>query len=149
MSQTLHCPNCDAALTEFRVHKYATVHACHPGCSRIWAERDVLRRIDHLTKGDLSAIRDVLLSLPTGSAPTAVQRNCPHGHGDLIARSHDLVPTVEIDLCPRCDGVFLDAGELAVIRERPLTGREYMRHRRRSRDRAKTLEDNSSWKNWL
>lgn len=140
VSQTLQCPNCDSALRPFRVHKYAAVHACHPGCSGIWIGRLNLRRIDHLTKGDLRSIRDVLLSLPSPTGPATAHRKCPLGHGPLQLRRHNLVPTVEVDHCSVCDCVFLDAGELAAIRERPMTPREYLTYRRGLRDRARDRE---------
>jgi hypothetical protein len=45
-------------------------------------------------------------------AASATQMSCPRCGGDLIETDHD---NVTIDVCNKCNGVWLDAGELAQI----------------------------------
>ncbi|HEY0972401.1 MAG TPA: zf-TFIIB domain-containing protein [Gemmatimonadales bacterium] len=49
----------------------------------------------------------------------ATPPQCPHGHGDLTQRE---LESVIVDICPECGGMWLDAGELDLIRDAQRSG---------------------------
>jgi len=57
-------------------------------------------------------------------APRTLRRDCPRDHTPLVEeRRPALGPDVKVDACPKCQGVFLDKGE--ILR---LTGNRALNH---------------------
>jgi hypothetical protein len=60
------------------------------------------------------------LDAQRAAAAQATSRpQCPRGHGDLTERELD---SVIVDICPECGGMWLDAGELDLIRDAQRSG---------------------------
>jgi Zn-finger nucleic acid-binding protein len=112
---TMNCPACDHVLSSRRLAGIP-VDICHGGCGGLWFDAFELAKVDEsheLTDEEL--LRPKLnLAAQVGDAP---KRPCPRCAGVRLRR-HFFSPQrqVEIDTCPQCGGVWLDAGELQRIR---------------------------------
>lgn len=112
----MKCPACDHRLIETQVGS-VVVDICQGGCGGIWFDAFELKRVDeeHEPAGEhlLHIRRD-----PTRLVDPARKRDCPRCHGVKLKR-HFFSPKrlVEVDHCPNCSGYWLDAGELAKIRD--------------------------------
>ena len=111
----MHCPACDAAMEE-RLLDGISFDICHQGCGGIWFDRFELKRVDepHETTGEQ------LLAVPVQASRVADpnrRRQCPRCPSITLHRHFfDVSRSVEVDSCPGCGGVWLDAGELNRIR---------------------------------
>ena len=109
------CPACGHSLTPQTIGQ-TTVDTCAGGCGGIWFDNFELARLDE--PHDPGA--DVLLAVPRNEkmeVDLAMKRNCPRCHDQVMRRRFSSrLRQVEIDECPACAGVWLDAGELVRIR---------------------------------
>lgn len=133
----LACPACRAPMTEENFAS-ARVDVCG-ACAGIWFDRGALARVDHKKKGAGPALKRALAVPPAAPRAPGV-RTCPGCAVTLVGEIQGAYPAVHLDRCPACDGIFLDGGELAVLRTRPLTaieaGKARRRRARRRRSRA-------------
>jgi uncharacterized protein len=112
----MKCPACNHRLTELHVGP-VKVDACQNGCGGIWFDAFELPRVDepHEEAGDrlLHIKRN-----PQVSVDHARKRDCPRCP-DIRLKRHFFSARrrVEVDQCPNCGGYWLDAGELACIRD--------------------------------
>jgi Zn-finger nucleic acid-binding protein len=111
----MKCPACSAQLQERSLGEI-TVDVCDAGCGGIWFDRHELQKVDehHEASGEsLLAIT----RRPTPVSDESPPRRCPHcTEQNLFRHFHSVKHQVEVDDCPRCGGVWLDVGELAIIR---------------------------------
>lgn len=115
----------------------ARVDVCG-ACAGIWFDRGELARVDHAKKGAGPALNRALAVPPAVPRAPGV-RTCPGCVVALVGEIQDAYPAVHLDRCPACDGIFLDGGELAVLRTRPLTAVEAGKATRR-RQRRRRLQ---------
>jgi uncharacterized protein len=127
------CPACGEPMTRQDFAKVAVDH-CLTGCRGIWFDRGELQKLDHQLKGMSPALRDALSGTPPVEPRGPI--DCPHCREQMDQLEYEAQTTVTVDRCRSCEGIFLDAGELGAIRNRPLTGTELKRARIRSRHRA-------------
>jgi len=112
------CPSCNKLMTH-STQENVRLNTC-PGCFGIWIDKLALNR---LARTPPPPAPDGTPELPLEElAAVVVESNtkerlhCPLCPGELVKqRYHALIP-VEVDLCPRCGGVWLDVGELPLIR---------------------------------
>jgi len=81
-----------------------------PKCGGLWLDRGEITRAARLPEKELARLRNLL----TGRSgpppiPTESVAPCPACPGKL---SEVLLGTVHVDYCDRCQGIFLDKGEL-------------------------------------
>ena len=110
----MKCPACARSLTEVKVEDFV-VNACQKGCGGIWFDHFELQKVEYQDE----AAGEPLLTIEKDDTVTVdlnKKRNCPRC--DMIMMQHFSSPSrkVTIDECPKCTGVWLDAGELAEIR---------------------------------
>jgi uncharacterized protein len=112
----MNCPVCAKSLESVESNG-VTVDVCAAGCGGIWFDQFELRRFD----GPEVPAPEVLLSIaknPAIAVATAHKRPCPRCvEIRLKRRLFNPRSLVEIDECGGCGGIWLDAGELAKIRE--------------------------------
>lgn len=134
---TLACPACRAPMAQENFAS-ARVDVCG-ACAGIWFDRGALAHVDHAKKGAGPALKRAL-AVPLAAPCTPGVRTCPGCAVTLVGEIQDAYPAVHLDRCPGCDGIFLDGGELALLRTRPLTaveaGKAKRRRARRRRLRA-------------
>jgi len=112
----MKCPACSNDLTPTAIGD-VTVDVCKDGCGGVWFDNFELSKFDEAHE----ACGEQLLSVEAG-APVNVdakaRRNCPKC-ADIVMQQHffSVKRGVTVDECPRCGGIWLDAGELRQIRE--------------------------------
>ncbi len=109
------CPCCGNDLKSI-VAGDISVDVCDGGCAGIWFDNFELKKFDEPAE-DADAIllnikRDDSVVLDPGK-----KRLCPKC-GNVVMMRHFFSPKreIEVDECPSCGGYWLDAGELATIR---------------------------------
>jgi Zn-finger nucleic acid-binding protein len=111
----MQCPACGRVLTERTVADVA-VDVCDGGCGGIWFDNQELRKLDDREEAAGEALLDARRD-PAVSVDHDAVWGCPRcGHAAMTRRFYSPRREVEVDECPRCGGVWLDAGELATIR---------------------------------
>ena len=107
------CPACDHTLTEVSFGKL-TLDVCHDGCGGIWFDNFELPKVDDEVLGE------AFLRIPYDEhrlVDYERRRSCPRCAGIVMMRHFfSERREVEVDTCPHCGGVWLDPGELAMIR---------------------------------
>ena len=101
------CPKCrKATLAEMQVGDVRTaVDQCR-SCGGIWFDRKELEVIMDLAAKDLS--------IPAAAEET--RRTCPRDFENLATFKYPQTE-VMVDMCRRCEGLWLDGGELTEIRK--------------------------------
>ncbi len=138
MTEPIHCPGCGEIMTREDFAR-ASVDVCTHGCRGIWFARGELRRMDHQLKGFGPSLRAALAEPANERGHGLV--DCPHCRGPMDQVQYEFAQDVTIDECKSCGGIFLDSGELAEIRKRPLSVREQRRSRRRRARRLARKEE--------
>src|SRR5438045_1417043 len=92
------------------------IQACKGGCGGLWFDEWMLRKVDQPDQ----AAGEPLLHIeqnPAKKVDPEKPRNCPRDTAIVMMRHFWSVKRdVVVDECPKCEGVFLDPGELAAIR---------------------------------
>lgn len=114
----MNCPVCHNLLNAMPAGR-VTVDVCLGGCGGIWFDNFELTKLD--VPGEVDA--DLLVALNVPENPevhrdTSQKRRCPKCE-DIVMMRHFFSQQrrVEVDECPNCGGYWLDAGELALVRE--------------------------------
>ena len=115
----LACPRCAASLVRLRIGGVDT-DVCED-CGGLWLDRNELARFDRRDVAFGDALVAHLRQFPTALLDHTVRLRCPHHPGVvMLRRPYSSRVAVEIDHCPECGGIWLDADELASIRD-PVT----------------------------
>jgi len=91
------------------------VQACKGGCGGLWFDEWTLGKVD---QPDQSA-GESLLNIPQNASLKVDQsqrRKCPRDSVVMMRHFWSVKRDVVVDECPKCEGIFLDPGELAAIR---------------------------------
>ena len=111
----MKCPACNNELQQMTVAD-VTVDVCKGGCGGIWFDNFELKKFDEPHESAGEALLNVELN-PDVKIDHNKQLNCPKCDGITMMRHFFSVKKeVEIDECPNCAGIWLDAGELKHIR---------------------------------
>jgi len=113
--QSMKCPACFNQLTELHIGNLV-LDACQGGCGGIWFDAFELQKADE--EGE--AAGEPLLHIQRDErivVDPARKRECPRC-ADVKLHRHffSAKRRVQVDQCPNCNGYWLDAGELALIR---------------------------------
>jgi Zn-finger nucleic acid-binding protein len=101
-----------------------TVDVCDRGCGGIWFDNVELQKVDEAHESAGEPLLDLGLHNPV-SIDRAAKRVCPRCPNQVLRCHYFTVrKQVEIDECPACGGIWLDAGELAAIRSEFKTEQE-------------------------
>lgn len=109
----MKCPACKNPLRE-KGASGMTLDVCYGGCGGIWFDPAELERVDARAATTLHTVwqaphKKVVLTEP---------RLCPRCPETVLERRwFSELKRVEIDQCPKCHGIWLDAGEFTRIRE--------------------------------
>src|SRR5208282_6282132 len=111
----MKCPACFNELAEVRVGD-VLVDVCQGGCGGVWFDAFELQRMD-----DAGEAGEPLLHIRRNKDVTVDfnrKRDCPRCAGIKLHRHFfSARRKIEVDQCPSCGGYWLDAGELAQIRQ--------------------------------
>ena len=90
------------------------IDVCYGGCGGIWFDAHELERV----KARAEATGYTIGEIPVGKVNPTGMRLCPRCDRQLLRRKgFSEVKEVEIDECPQCSGIWLDAGEFHRIYE--------------------------------
>jgi len=110
----MQCPACDNPLTQMEAGG-VTVDICKGGCGGIWFDNYEFRKFDEPHESAGEALLEI--DSNPGVCDTESRHSCPKCSDITLSRHFMSVKRkVEIDQCPKCGGVWLDAGELGQIR---------------------------------
>lgn len=99
----LACPKCASYM--FPGQKRGVQIDCCSGCKGIW-----------LDSGELAQIAKTDNDLPQEDfTPSPTQYPCPHCGVKLATRQYSHQEPMMVDLCTRCNGIYLDNGEMQKI----------------------------------
>jgi len=114
-TDTLGCPRCSTPLSQLLVGGISTDVCEH--CGGLWLDRLELPRFEQAG----SVFGDALVTHLNQFTVTLVDHSprlaCPrHASTVMMRRAFSRAIPVQIDECPQCGGIWLDAGELAQLR---------------------------------
>jgi Zn-finger nucleic acid-binding protein len=98
------CPKCRQSMFRGR-HAGTEVDLCS-GCHGVWLDRS-----------ELAAITGKPVDLPESQPGTTTTFTCPRCSGPLRERPYGGRSDILIECCSGCGGIYLDRGELLVIKE--------------------------------
>jgi len=111
----MKCPACFNKLSEIQVGD-VLVDVCQGGCGGVWFDAFELQRVENAGEAG-----EPLLHIKRNEGITvdfSHKRECPRCEGIKLHRHFFTAKRrVQVDQCPNCGGYWLDAGELAQIRE--------------------------------
>lgn len=115
--QTIRCPACGNKMKKvFIPSAGVNVDICVDGCGGIYFDR---KEIQHFQNGNDKSYNEIKKEL-SGKIFTPVNQNetrvCPVCAAKMVKTKIQGL-NVEIDTCYSCGGIFLDNGELELIRE--------------------------------
>ena len=112
----MNCPVCANGLQPTTVGA-VTVDVCVGGCGGMWFDNFELQKFDEPHEYAHELLFKVAVRQPLQVDPT--QKRCCPKCEDMVMMRHFFSARrrVEVDECPNCGGYWLDAGELALIRE--------------------------------
>ena len=111
----MHCP-ADGHALRGGSYQGIRVDRC-PACSGVWLDRARLEALEEIHEREYRGEPAAELDLGSQAYELARQkargpRRCPGCGVEMEAREYARVSEVLIDVCPRCHGIWLDAGEL-------------------------------------
>ena len=112
----MNCPACGRELTTMTAGPI-TVDACAGGCAGIWFDHFELAKVDEQSESAGAALLEIP-SDPTLSVDLSRRRTCPKCGPEIEMLRHfeSVARKIALDECPECGGIWLDTGELNVIR---------------------------------
>lgn len=110
----MQCPACEKPFTQIEVGG-VTVEICKGGCGGIWFDNYEFKKFDEPHESEGEALLEIEMN--PGNIDTESRHSCPKCPGITLSRHFMSVKRkVEIDECPQCGSIWLDAGELGQIR---------------------------------
>jgi Zn-finger nucleic acid-binding protein len=111
----MNCPACGIAMTEVTAGG-VKVQACKGGCGGLWFDEWVLGKVDEPAQSAGEALLNIEQN-PAIAVDPSKRYKCPRDR-DIVMMRHfwSVKRDVVVDECPKCEGIFLDPGELATIR---------------------------------
>jgi Zn-finger nucleic acid-binding protein len=111
----LGCPRCSTPLTQLRIGGIST-DLCER-CGGVWLDRLELPRFEQAGSVFGDALVAHLDQFPVTLIDHSLRLSCPHHSSTvMMRRAFSRSVPVQIDECPQCGGIWLDAGELAQLR---------------------------------
>lgn len=110
----MKCPRCSAETTTME-NKGVAVDVCFESCGGIWFDWLELKKMDMAHEADPEFLKKLSQS-KTRHLDLAARVTCPKCRDIIMMRRFSSVKrNVEMDECPKCGGMWLDAGELTHI----------------------------------
>ena len=115
----MNCPACASSLEALKVDGLV-VDVCRAGCGGVWFDNFELRRVDALDEKLATALAH--REFDSDAIVLTEKRPCPKCAGvTMLQHKFSREKPVIVDECPSCGGIWLDGGELAVIRQPVVT----------------------------
>src|SRR6185369_9534342 len=109
----MKCPACKNSLRQKNAGGM-TLDLCYGGCGGIWFDAAELERVS-VSAPAATTLHSIWQTTPS-DAHLAEPRVCPRCPNQMLDRKwFSDSQQVEIDQCPHCGGIWLDAGEFSRI----------------------------------
>ncbi len=107
----MNCPACGNTLVTRKVGA-VDVDVCDGGCGGVWFDNFELRKVNEVGGETIRSVpRDLTLRVDLES-----KRACPRCSDQwMLRRFYSRLRRTQIDECPNCAGIWLDAGEFGAI----------------------------------
>jgi Zn-finger nucleic acid-binding protein len=109
----MKCPGCQVDLSRRAFKGIALDHCEH--CDGLWFDKGELIRAKNETDGKLKGFDYPLWAESSKMSADQGERPCPKGHGDMVVINYAGYADIPVDVCPTCQGVWLDKGEFEKI----------------------------------
>jgi uncharacterized protein len=114
------CPRTGRELKTIMVGKVAL--EVSPGCAGVFFDNRELQYFDEAQESNGAILAEHLSQFHVPTVDTKKRINCPKCVNVVMMRRYSSPQKVlEIDECPQCGGIWLDAGELITLRANYLT----------------------------
>jgi hypothetical protein len=110
----MNCPVCEKNLASVKVGKIE-IDFCRDGCKGVWFDARELESLDEPQEGEEGVLKEIL-EVEKVREPVARVIRCPHCQVPLRRHNYSYNTPIIIDECRRCGGIWLDGGELGIIR---------------------------------
>jgi Zn-finger nucleic acid-binding protein len=111
----MRCPVCKEELKRVSVG-VIEIDFCQSGCKGVWFDHKELESLDEPQEGS----GDILLEILGATRDAEAQRrvvDCPKCDVRMRRHAFSYNTPIIVDECPQCHGVWLDGGELGIIRD--------------------------------
>lgn len=110
----MKCPLCGNEMSE-KDFGGVTIDYCDNGCKAIWFDNYEIKKLDEKTEGTGESLNDAL-SVEYKERDRNKKLDCPHCNVTLHEHRYRN-GKIKIDECYTCGGIFLEPGELKILRE--------------------------------
>lgn len=112
----MKCPNDHTTLVPDEYEQIIHVEKC-PICEGMWLDAGELEKIQetrlNVYEDELKRIPDYIgNAIELAKAELEEERPCPKCQSTLVKREYGYSSQIMIDICPNCEGVWLDSGEI-------------------------------------
>lgn len=107
-----HCPNCSGQLREYAIGS-VTIEGCD-ACGGCWFDGEELKQVANLPGEPLEAL-EMEFAAGLSAISGGGSGKCPRCKEALQAKRLKQARSVEIEVCPTCQGIWLDEGELEAL----------------------------------
>ncbi len=112
----MKCPRTGANMKEIEIDKIRL--DISEGCAGVWFDNLEFEKFDEVHESAGDKLIDLIASFSKGPTDLSKRLYCPRCPDTVLMR-HFASPLrkIQIDKCPSCGGIWLDAGELAFFRK--------------------------------
>lgn len=112
----MNCPRTGTQLREVDID--GTKVDVSEACGGLWLDSYELLKFDEVKESAGEKLIDLMSEYSGGDIDPEQRLNCPRdSEVVMMRRFYSVKRQIEIDECPKCGGIWLDAGELTKIRE--------------------------------
>ena len=118
----MNCPVCQKNMTE-QDFGGVMVDVCLDGCKSLWFDWMELKKLDETNEGFGAALQ-AATAYPRSNDAGRSPLICPKCGIKMHAHKYESAKEVNVDECYQCGGIFLDSGELKIIRDAHMNEQE-------------------------
>ncbi len=114
----MKCPRTGANMKEVEINKVKV--DISEGCGGVWFDNLEFEKFDEAHENAGDKLVDLMASFAKGKGPVDLDKriNCPRCADTVLMRHFESpLRKIQIDQCPGCGGIWLDAGELKDFRK--------------------------------
>lgn len=115
--KTIKCPACGSIMTKiFIPSQGVSLDICDKGCGGIFFDNRELDKFKNCPESNIQEISELLSVKEYARVDQNITRVCPNCSTNMV-KTELPNSSVQLDTCYNCGGIFLDYGELDLIRK--------------------------------
>ncbi|MCK5686038.1 zf-TFIIB domain-containing protein [bacterium] len=111
----MNCPSCNHHMIEVEISG-VKIDYCQDGCQGVYFDNFELKQLDETHEGSGSILEEIL-SQERQDDSRMEKMECPKCHIKMKRHKYAFDSDIYIDHCYSCNGIWLDKGELAAVRD--------------------------------